>query len=497
MTSALSNDLSASCRAASLLIAQHTKALTEILANLQVQLAEAQRSAETLDCKDTKDAKDAEEAIRKTTAGAARKAEALDCKDTKDAKDADGAIHEVHEASAALESTVARCQNASPSIPGAGVPAAQLQMPQLQPQVHGGKGHGKGGWSPWPAFKEDEPRFDGWTSSQWAEWVQTPCGNNWCSKKRMEAESIADWMVQSWGIATLREGSGVLDIGGEPGWLAAALLTRGISVTVVDTFWGRSGKKNCHADLEAMEAQGLPHGAHFQSIPAAFDEKFVAENQRLVEKASALVSLYGDEATTPCLQYAASTGVPCLLVPCNECVRFFPPHQRNYEGYAQALLADANSRGGRFHRATLQWSPFSRMLLVQLPDSEQGRQMREQLEIQQQQWQQQQQQWYQQQQLQWQQQQYQQQHQQQQQQQQQWQQHPQQWQWQQQQQWQQQRCQKQLCHNTHHQNVHPANHVLPGQGHSSETQSAEQQQAGVPAPAVGCEGPEAGNVAGS
>lgn len=29
-----------------------------------------------------------------------------------------------------------------------------------------------------------------------------------------------------------------------------------------------------------------------------------AENQRLVEKASALVSLYGDEATTPCLQYA-------------------------------------------------------------------------------------------------------------------------------------------------------------------------------------------------
>lgn len=77
--------------------------------------AGAAPKAETLDCKDTKDA---EEAIRKTTAGAARKAEALDCKDTKDAKDADGAIHEVHEASAALESTVARCQNASPSIPG-------------------------------------------------------------------------------------------------------------------------------------------------------------------------------------------------------------------------------------------------------------------------------------------------------------------------------------------------------------------------------------------
>lgn len=54
----------------------------------------------------------------KSTADASPKAEALDCKDTKDAKDAEGAIHEVHEASATLESTVARCQNASPSIPG-------------------------------------------------------------------------------------------------------------------------------------------------------------------------------------------------------------------------------------------------------------------------------------------------------------------------------------------------------------------------------------------
>jgi hypothetical protein len=31
-----------------------------------------------------------------------------------------------------------------------------------------------------------------------------------------------------------------------------------------------------------------------------------AEHQALVDNASALVSLYGDEATTPCLQYAPS-----------------------------------------------------------------------------------------------------------------------------------------------------------------------------------------------
>eukprot|EP00435_Cladocopium_sp_Y103_P044671 s1525_g12.t1 len=97
-----------------------------------------------------------------------------------------------------------------------------IQTPEAPPPQRGGKGHGKGKWSPWPSFKEDEPRFDGWTSSQWAEWVQTPCGNTWCSKKRVEAETIADWMVQSWGISALRAGSGALaSVDSMPGWAIA------------------------------------------------------------------------------------------------------------------------------------------------------------------------------------------------------------------------------------------------------------------------------------
>lgn len=339
------HELSASCRAAALLIAQHTQALTEVLVNLQVLLAEAAKC----------DAK---------------------------SKEAEELHQDAPTPPAAPAVSPEQIQSEEVAAP---TPTTLHQTPEPPPPQRGGKGHGKGQWSPWPSFKEDEPRFDGWTSSQWTEWVQTPCGNTWCSKKRVEAETIADWMVQSWGISALRAGSGVLDIGGEPGFLAAALLSRGVPVTVVDTFWRRSGKQNRHAELPSTEEKGFPDGARFEAIAAPFDEKFVAEHQALVDNASALVSLYGDEATTPCLQYASSSRVPCLVVPCNECVRFFPPHQRNYEGYAQALLADANAKGGRFQRAVLQCTPFSRVLLVQLPDTEQGQRTRQQLDIVQQQ----------------------------------------------------------------------------------------------------------------
>ena len=49
----------------------------------------------------------------------------------------------------------------------------------------------------------------------------------------------------------------MLDIGGEPGFLAAALLSRGVPVTVVDSFWRRSGKHNRHTEIEEMKAEML------------------------------------------------------------------------------------------------------------------------------------------------------------------------------------------------------------------------------------------------
>ncbi|CAL1154981.1 unnamed protein product [Cladocopium goreaui] len=170
-----SHELSASCRAAALLIAQHTQALTEVLVNLQVLLAEAAKC------------------------DAAKSQEAEDAPTTRTAPAASAVSPEPQIQSAAVVAPAAPTSHQTPEAP--------------HPQC-GGKGHGKGKWSPWPSFKEDEPRFDGWTSSQWAEWVQTPCGNTWrlpqslldrsrgqgepwarCSKKRVEAETIADWMA--------------------------------------------------------------------------------------------------------------------------------------------------------------------------------------------------------------------------------------------------------------------------------------------------------------
>lgn len=233
------------------------------------------------------------------------------------------------------------------------------------------KGNGKG-WKPWPDFWNDEPRYDGWTQAQWRDWAKTQCGSNWIGNKIIEAERVAEFMVKAWGLETLKSGSGVIDVGGEPGWLASALLQRGVPVTVLDPSWGLSGK--------CERSQDLVEDPRFTAIRSMFDEAFVAEHKDLLDESTAIVSLYGDEATAPCLEYAAVTGKPCAVMPCNECVRFWPPQQRNYNSYAQALQFYANEKGGRVQRATLQGSPFSWVLLVQLPSSAEGLQMQEELQ---------------------------------------------------------------------------------------------------------------------
>eukprot|EP00930_Biecheleria_cincta_P031717 TRINITY_DN2199_c4_g2_i1.p1 TRINITY_DN2199_c4_g2~~TRINITY_DN2199_c4_g2_i1.p1 ORF type:complete len:511 (+),score=120.80 TRINITY_DN2199_c4_g2_i1:53-1534(+) len=236
------------------------------------------------------------------------------------------------------------------------------------------------GWKPWPDFWDDEPRYDGWTRVQWQDWTKTQCGSRWIGNKRVEAERVAEFMVQAWGLETLQSGSGVIDVGGEPGLLASALLQRGVRVTVVDPSWGLTGKNETSQDLD--------QDPRFQAFHAKFDENFVAEHKHLLDECSAIVSLYGDEATAPCLEYAAVTGKPCAVMPCNECVRFWPPHNRNYDGYAQSLLFYANQKGGKMQRATLQGAPFSWVLIVQLPCTAEGLQMQEELQKQQQQMQQ-------------------------------------------------------------------------------------------------------------
>mmetsp|Transcript_3388 Transcript_3388/g.8008 ORF Transcript_3388/g.8008 Transcript_3388/m.8008 type:complete len:334 (-) Transcript_3388:76-1077(-) len=209
-----------------------------------------------------------------------------------------------------------------------------------------------------------EQLFQGWTAKQWREWVAEPDGSRWCENKRYEADRIVDWMVANWGLSFLRQGSGVLDVGGEPGFLAAALLVRGVPVTVIDPTWNITGKAHWSNDCSLAQRQS---GAWFHAIAQEFDHSLIAGYAQLLHNASAIVSLYGDEATEPTLRFAVDSRKPCAVVPCNECEHFFPDYDKTYQGYCEALLQEAGWRGGQFELVHLDGVPFSRALLVQNP----------------------------------------------------------------------------------------------------------------------------------
>ena len=172
-------------------------------------------------------------------------------------------------------------------------------------------------------------------------------------------------MIRTWGLELLQSGHGVIDVGGEPGFVAMAFLERGVPTTVVDPSWGLTGKTNRLTNIDQMmQTPGCPKFSAFREM---FDENFYAKHKELVSSASAIVSLYGDEATEPSLRFAASLGKPCALIPCNECVRFFPSNNQTYDGYVQACIDTANQNNGRFELVNLVGAPFSRALLVQSP----------------------------------------------------------------------------------------------------------------------------------
>lgn len=207
--------------------------------------------------------------------------------------------------------------------------------------------------------------FQGFSAPEWRDWVAGPDGSRWCENKRYEADRIVDWMVCNWGLQTLCRGSGVLDVGGEPGFLASALLARGVGVTVVDPTWRITGK--AHASNDCTWLRKRHPLLRFAAFSREFDERFIADYPRLVNDASVVVSLYGDEATGPALRFAAKVGKPCVIVPCNECVQFYPDYNKTYEGFCEALLHEAYWYGGHFEPVLLDSMPFSRTLLVQNP----------------------------------------------------------------------------------------------------------------------------------
>lgn len=158
----------------------------------------------------------------------------------------------------------------------------------------------------------------------------------WCANKRFEASRVVEGMIRQWGLGTLQSGEGVIDVGGDPGFVAAELIRSGIRVTVVDPAFGVSGK----AEPATSQFLNQIDQRYLRVIRQPFDQAFVdnPEHAGLLRGASALVSLYPDEATDFLLKYTAFSSMRTALIPCNECKQYFPPHNPTYQGFVEQLL---------------------------------------------------------------------------------------------------------------------------------------------------------------
>ncbi|CAK0794211.1 unnamed protein product [Prorocentrum cordatum] len=187
-------------------------------------------------------------------------------------------------------------------------------------------------------------------------------------------------MIRQWGLETLRSGEGVIDIGGDPGFAAAELLRSGVPVTVVDPGFGQAGKANSWTSQVLQDPsnwQRVPAGkVPFRLIRRPFNQDFVDEPEHasLLGGASALVSLYPDEATDFTLFFSASRGMRTAVIPCNECAQYFPKHDPTYEGFVNFLLErdmhQVSCLGGQraaLRRDWLSGSPFCQVVLQRTP----------------------------------------------------------------------------------------------------------------------------------
>merc|ERR1712151_446602 len=114
----------------------------------------------------------------------------------------------------------------------------------------------------------------------------------------------------------------------------------------------------------------------FRVIQKPFNEDLVkdSEHSYLWQGMTAIVSLYSDEATDYVLRFSADRSLRTAIIPCNECVRFFPPHEPTYEGFVKQLLftdrhAVQSSNNGvpALQREQIWGTPFCQVLLQRTP----------------------------------------------------------------------------------------------------------------------------------
>lgn len=213
----------------------------------------------------------------------------------------------------------------------------------------------------------------------WADWIPTPQGQQWVNGKRHEARRVVDGMVHKWGLQALRSGEGVVDVGGDPGFVAAELLRSGVHVTVIDPAFGYAGKSDAATTEYLSDPQHRysvrPGVTPFRLLRRPFNQAFVEDpsNAQLLQGASAFVSLYPDEATNFLVAFTASRALRTALIPCNECAQYFPPHEPTYEGFVKQILVSDQyqvklyGQGSYLRREQLWDTPFCNTLLQRSP----------------------------------------------------------------------------------------------------------------------------------
>ena len=126
----------------------------------------------------------------------------------------------------------------------------------------------------------------------------------------MERNRIfAAWLINKYGMATLAEGSGVLDIAGGKGDLSAELVNQ--------------SKGSIHSTLVEPRPmrENTPGITHHST---EFNAEFMATHAELMKSCSLLVGMHPDEPTEDIVDGATKAGRPFAVVPCCVFPRLFP-----------------------------------------------------------------------------------------------------------------------------------------------------------------------------
>lgn len=134
--------------------------------------------------------------------------------------------------------------------------------------------------------------------------------------KRKRTLVFVDWLLDTFGLDFLRNGSGVLDVAGGRGNLAFELFTmRGIPCTTIDPREQKFTRKQLQAlqrDPKAR-ARGAPRYVKRLFDPDLWQE---VEFSDLLTSCSICVGMHPDEATEPIVDFALQFKKPFAVVPC-------------------------------------------------------------------------------------------------------------------------------------------------------------------------------------